>query len=301
VTSHDSTEIGVADIAGDSTPDWATLDREIVCPLCAYNLRGLSEARCPECGHRSSWYALLQQPEGPAWLFENADNRRVRALVHTWTLSLFPVQFWRRVHPRDEPRMEYLFLFSKVIVFAMILITFTPSFLNFVFEIWRYALAASPPPRTGWSPALYNALVPRLTPILSFQDGYGPVLFRTMLAMIAWPWLTALTLLIFQQTLRSAQIRAGHVVRVAVYSGSVGLILFIPFSYWVAQIRVNKPWSIGLESAFVVPVLLLGSVMTYRLWVAYRLYMRLPSALFIVCASQIIVALFVLIALTAAF
>ena len=26
-------------------------DRDVSCPLCAYNLRGLTSARCPECGH----------------------------------------------------------------------------------------------------------------------------------------------------------------------------------------------------------------------------------------------------------
>lgn len=26
-------------------------DRDVVCPVCRYNLRGLSEPRCPECGH----------------------------------------------------------------------------------------------------------------------------------------------------------------------------------------------------------------------------------------------------------
>ena len=26
-------------------------DRDVPCPLCAYNLRGLTSPRCPECGH----------------------------------------------------------------------------------------------------------------------------------------------------------------------------------------------------------------------------------------------------------
>ena len=31
------------------------------CPLCEYNLRGLSEPRCPECGYRFEW-AELRDP-----------------------------------------------------------------------------------------------------------------------------------------------------------------------------------------------------------------------------------------------
>src|SRR6476646_822679 len=33
-----------------SSPDWEHIQRDIRCPLCEYNLRGLIESRCPECG-----------------------------------------------------------------------------------------------------------------------------------------------------------------------------------------------------------------------------------------------------------
>ena len=39
-------------------PDWV-LDRDLPCPQCRYNLRGLREARCPECGGQFRWQALL--------------------------------------------------------------------------------------------------------------------------------------------------------------------------------------------------------------------------------------------------
>lgn len=34
------------------SPDWATLHEDVRCPLCDYDLRGLTEPRCPECGYR---------------------------------------------------------------------------------------------------------------------------------------------------------------------------------------------------------------------------------------------------------
>jgi hypothetical protein len=39
--------------ASDNTspPDWERIDEEIYCPLCNYNLRGLTVARCPEFRH----------------------------------------------------------------------------------------------------------------------------------------------------------------------------------------------------------------------------------------------------------
>lgn len=41
--------------ANSAVPDWSTIGREIHCPLCEYNLRGLSEPRCPECGYQFEW------------------------------------------------------------------------------------------------------------------------------------------------------------------------------------------------------------------------------------------------------
>ena len=32
--------------------DWSTITENIECPLCLYNLRGLTEPRCPECGYQ---------------------------------------------------------------------------------------------------------------------------------------------------------------------------------------------------------------------------------------------------------
>ena len=59
-----------------SSPDWATIDEEVLCALCDYNLRGLADARCPECGARFTWRELLD----PAlrihpYLFEHHPNR----------------------------------------------------------------------------------------------------------------------------------------------------------------------------------------------------------------------------------
>ena len=32
---------------------------DALCPLCQYNLRGLQEPRCPECGYRFTWEEVL--------------------------------------------------------------------------------------------------------------------------------------------------------------------------------------------------------------------------------------------------
>ena len=53
----------------------------VLCPLCDYDLRGLAEPQCPECGYRFTWdeltdprrrahpYAFEHHPERNAWSF----------------------------------------------------------------------------------------------------------------------------------------------------------------------------------------------------------------------------------------
>ena len=38
------------DISRNSPPDWDSHPADLLCPLCRYNLRYLTTARCPECG-----------------------------------------------------------------------------------------------------------------------------------------------------------------------------------------------------------------------------------------------------------
>ncbi|MEM9915072.1 MAG: hypothetical protein AAF911_08930 [Planctomycetota bacterium] len=45
-------------------------EREVPCPACGYNLRGLRQASCPECGEAVTWDALLNRETGVslAWV-----------------------------------------------------------------------------------------------------------------------------------------------------------------------------------------------------------------------------------------
>src|SRR5690349_11255431 len=43
-------------------------DRDVACPLCGYNLRGLTSTRCPECGRELQLTVGLTEPFLRAWL-----------------------------------------------------------------------------------------------------------------------------------------------------------------------------------------------------------------------------------------
>ena len=56
--------------------DWSTITENIECPLCLYNLRGLTEPRCPECGHQFRWRTLLDESGWRhRYLFEHHPRR----------------------------------------------------------------------------------------------------------------------------------------------------------------------------------------------------------------------------------
>lgn len=47
--------------------DWLK-DRDAACPLCAYNIRGLTTPRCPECGQALRLSVSLAEPYLKAWI-----------------------------------------------------------------------------------------------------------------------------------------------------------------------------------------------------------------------------------------
>src|SRR6478672_12717285 len=82
-----------------SSPDWEHIQRDIRCPLCEYNLRGLIESRCPECGYRFVWFDLLDPRNVHPYLFEQARIDDLTAFAKTLVRNREPGQFWRTLRP----------------------------------------------------------------------------------------------------------------------------------------------------------------------------------------------------------
>lgn len=73
-------------------PAGAPIDCGLRCPRCQYNLTGLPEPRCPECGTVFDWDAVRQAAERRRLTiaFERARGwRRVPAFFVTWATVLF--------------------------------------------------------------------------------------------------------------------------------------------------------------------------------------------------------------------
>jgi hypothetical protein len=74
---------------GTTPPQSAAVDTALRCPQCEYNLTGLAEPRCPECGARFDWEELRRGGR-PRIAFERARGwLKGPAFVLTWLTVLF--------------------------------------------------------------------------------------------------------------------------------------------------------------------------------------------------------------------
>jgi hypothetical protein len=68
-TAHDVSFTSTSVLSDDDAALLGWLrDRDVECPLCQYNLRGLTVPRCPECGHALCLSVSLIDPFAKAWV-----------------------------------------------------------------------------------------------------------------------------------------------------------------------------------------------------------------------------------------
>lgn len=95
-----------------TAPDWSAIPDQVTCPLCDYDLRGLAEPRCPECGYRFEWPDLLEADRRThPYLFEDQQRRLVRAFFATLIGGLRPRRFWASLKPSHPPRLGRLIVY----------------------------------------------------------------------------------------------------------------------------------------------------------------------------------------------
>src|SRR5215207_1118651 len=100
--------------AGAAADDGAGLH----CPLCDYDLRGLVEPRCPECGHAFDRQELRDwRDRQHPWLFEHHPRRNAASFARTLFTSLvLPRRFWRGVRPVNTPVPRRLALYVLLVL-----------------------------------------------------------------------------------------------------------------------------------------------------------------------------------------
>jgi hypothetical protein len=136
---------------------------------------------------------------------------------------------------------------------------------------------------------------------LKYGRGFGWIgitnlVLPIIVAWVLWPWFTVAALQVFRRTMHQARIRSSHVLRCAIYSGDAGLLVMIPVFAVLAPLDLQFNGSFSILNFFLSLPLLLTFlfaliVMTYRLSVAYRLYLRFPHAVATCIAAQLMVGL----------
>jgi hypothetical protein len=310
------TPAAAANDSGTAPPDWSTIDRPVLCPLCDYDLRGLSQPRCPECGYAFDWRELLDPNLAPhPYLFEHHPRRNVRSFFRTLLGSLRPRRFWPSISPTQPISVRRLVLYWLIIATA---ITFGGAGGRLLGNAYRIAsnnyqqrramLAQHGNPADPYAVNMMWGAGMKLGPWLDatwplpqqarfwkqlWQYDSGTWLtMKIMLCAAAWPVLVLLTLNIFTATIKRASIKRSHLFRCAVYS-SDAFVLFMLLPLLITTVSSAVRWY-GDTSSVVHSLLLLVAVATYHLAVAFRRYLRFPHATATAFAVQFIVLLAVI-------
>jgi hypothetical protein len=295
--------------------DWSAISANIKCPICSYNLRGLTVPRCPECGHRFDWGELFN-PQGTRhrYLFEHHRRLSVWSFLKTLLAGLWPRRFWTILRPSQAIVARRLVIYWLVCSLFLLLVP-AAVWLRAGLPLAKYNAGVRnrvwPGSITGITRQQFlNTYVP-LPPNPEFfkqlstrvrVDELWSSARREAGTILLWPWLTLLTLMIFQASMRRAKVPRLHVLRCVIYSADVSVwyALFVFLAACTNMVAIiASSGRIGGELAALVwlPILLLWVLRLGRLSSAYRRYMGFDHAFWTALSSQMIVALVTLMGL----
>lgn len=197
--------------------DWSNITTTVQCPLCLYNLRGLNDPRCPECGCRFEWAEVLDPRRSHPYIFEHHPNRKTWSFFRTLWGGLRARRFWTTLRPSHAvmPRrlMSYWLLCSYFVVLALLaellgvalLIANNNASARAYFpglyrrrgltpsQIQGYLNAQFPlPPSAGFLRQMWHAAGQRHYVNLAIN----------VATILLWPWLTLAALMIFQASMK---------------------------------------------------------------------------------------------------
>ena len=276
-------------------PDWTSTGSlpDVHCPLCEYNLRGLTEPRCPECGYQFAWADLLDPAQkGHRYLFETYPGSLFAAFWKTAWHGLRPRKFWKTLRA-DMPVVPLRLVFYGLLTVIICLLGIASSYATNQFFAYQDMIAFNNS-LTGWQ-RLNNQRPFEWLPF----DQYA----LTGILVGGWPVLTFLSLMVFQISMRRAKVKAVHVLRCVIYgwdavvwvalsalflNSIVAVEIYAEITSASSQLNILL-WALGW--GWVATIISFG----YRLFISYRFYLRFQHAVLTVFVSQMLVLLTMLI------
>lgn len=279
-------------------PDWQNISSQVTCPLCGYNLRGLIEPRCPECGYQFEWRSILNaNNQRHPYLFEHHPERNFRSFLQTFLRpEIGPKSFWGSLNPAQPTRIPRLVLYWSMYS----LIALIPLALGLI-PAFQWAIQAHPFLRGRPWVQVWRYLT------AGAQLGGAE---SCVIVLLLFPWLNFGALMLFQQSIRRAKIKPVHVLRCAIYSGDVivwfSLVAAIALAtvepYFALRRLSNPVLGLFMGGDTLIRTLWISAlgvalVSGFRLFIACRDYLKIRRALSLAIASQVVVAFAVLAAL----
>ena len=295
-------------------------DEPVECPLCDYDLRGLIDPRCPECGYSFDWLDLRDPARRKhKYLFEHHPERNVRSFVQTMLGHLRPRKFWGGLLPSQPSRPGRLLVYALAIALSLLL---PPAALTVQLVVGYWS--AMNVQRAGFiaavtaNPRSFGRAMPGAT-VQQLADRFAPApsaircigylrgnreLNRAIAVhavVLLWPVLSLAALMIFQISMRRARVRPSHFARCVVYSADVItwanlLLTLLVVGVLVRRVLVGAARQLpvdvetyGIAAACASAAALL--VFVYRLIVALKTYVRFDHPVATILASQLIVLL----------
>jgi hypothetical protein len=276
-------------LTAQGRPDWTGVEYDVACPHCGYNLRGLADARCPECGITFDWRAILSTSAGRIpWLFEHAwAHQPARSFFRTLLHACVPWRFWRDLRATDDVRVRPLIGFFLLWTLAL-------------FVLWQFWLFFVSTVRPNTSISFDVRMLDGVGALIAGNNPPRGLLTRFLLPLTAWihAILTLLTWLLVGRVFMRLPIRPALLLRVLIYGMSPLLIGVLwgfiqPFAVQIST-PVAPTMSAGWYTVLVV-LPLSGWLFTCLSWIlGLRVYLSVRNAWLIVLASQLVFLVVVL-------
>jgi hypothetical protein len=293
------------------------------CPLCDYDLRGLTEPRCPECGYRFDWSDLTDPAKRlHPYLFEHHSRHNGWSFMRTMLGGLRPRRFWSSLKPSQPsrvPRLLLYWLLATLLVPLAYAAAFTDTAVSYAKDhevnrkmqltsVTRYFATYGAVPGMGKDIAAAGGpqqwVDQQFPPVgtvgylrLVFEQFYRPQSDQALecaVILLAWPWVTLATLMIFRVSMRRAKVNSVHVLRCTLYCCDATVWLGIVALFVVPQ--VIQWLDLGRHTAYrdaIVAAPLFALFVGWRLSAAYKHYLQFHRPAATAFAAQAIVLMLV--------
>ena len=283
----------------DGEPDWEAIDFDLPCSRCGYELRMLTQPRCPECGLQFEWREILghRMLRRHEFLFEfRWRERPVRSYLETLWRGLWPWGFWKRISIHEQVRRGPLFflMFSSAGVFVLALHGLL-ALLALISWVLIMALDGLHMPE----PAVLTLAESRLVELAVLPLQAGPGYLALLLLAVLFILLAATVLLCsLRQTLGRCRVRTLQVFRVAAYAATPACLVGVGLAILVAVLNVlaTGPPMTRVAAALGHSVWLgPPAILTVYFGVGLRRYLHLPRAWLLGLTAGIVGELFAMV------